>query len=139
MRRGFSLVELLVVVGIIAVILTIALPRYRAARAFARETTAAEAMATLEAAQIQYRDAHGHYAASLHELGPGAAGLIGSALAKGTDGDYNFRLTADGDRFVFTAAPVSGSGRSFFIDQTLTLRMSEGSAPATEKSPEFHQ
>ena len=72
-RRGFSLIELLIVIAIILIIITIALPRLSRARMYSQETAAIAALRTIHTAQVQYYSQFGKYAASLTELGPPAA------------------------------------------------------------------
>jgi type IV pilus assembly protein PilA len=53
-NRGFSLIELLIVVGIILVIAAIAIPNLMRARIAANESAAASQLRTLNTAQIAY-------------------------------------------------------------------------------------
>ena len=80
-RRGFSLVELLIVIAIIMIIAGIAIPQYNKAMMSARETSATRTMQTIHAMQTQYYSQFGRYAASLAELGPPASGAAGPAAA----------------------------------------------------------
>src|SRR5579875_4124346 len=89
-QRGFSLIELLIVIAIILVILSIALPQMGKARMHAQEMSAIAEVRTINQAEIQYQSQFGQYATSLAQLGPapsgaaegpGAAGLIPASLA----------------------------------------------------------
>jgi len=53
-QKGFSLIELLVVVGIILIIAAIAIPNLMAARMSANESSAAGALRTINTAEISY-------------------------------------------------------------------------------------
>jgi type IV pilus assembly protein PilA len=147
MRRGFSLIELLVVVAIILIIITVAVPQYEKAQIFAREMAASKAIQTIQTGEVMYQSEYGRYARSLRELGPpdsgassaAAAGLISGALAGGTVGGYKFTLSADAG-FAIVALPVkygSSGVKSFYMDQTGILRANEGPEPATAGSAEF--
>ena len=76
-RRGFSLIELLIVIAIILIILAMALPKLNNAKMYAQETAAMKAIPTLHTAQAQYQSQFGRFATSLTELGPPQRGQPG--------------------------------------------------------------
>jgi type IV pilus assembly protein PilA len=146
-RRGFSLIELLIVIAIILIIVTVALPKLNKARMYAQETAALKAIQTINTVQVQYQSQYGRFAASLAELGPptsgaegpSAAGLIGGDLASGDKQGYHFTLTGTPGGYAITAVPSSfGStgSRTFFSDQSLVIRENYGQEAATANSPE---
>ena len=53
-RRGFSLIELLIVIAIILVIVTIAVPQYNKQLMSAHETAAQQTIRTIHAVELQY-------------------------------------------------------------------------------------
>ena len=67
-RRGFTLVELMVVMAIVALLLAIALPRYFGHLEKARETVLRQDLATLRDAIDKYHGVRGRYPESLDEL-----------------------------------------------------------------------
>ena len=97
-RRGFSLIELLIVIAIILVIVTIAVPQYNKQMMSAHETAAQQAIQTLHAVETQYYSQFGRYAVSLAELGPPASGAEGPAAAGlisyGSNNVEQYRLAA---------------------------------------------
>src|SRR5579863_3897836 len=107
-RRGFSLIELLIVITIILIIITIAVPNYQKTQRFMRETAAVKAVQTIHQMEVQYQSQYGRYAASLAELGPpasgadtpNAAGLIGNDLANGVKQGYKFTLVGSQGGYV---------------------------------------
>jgi len=146
--RGFSLIELLIVIAIILIIITIALPKLNRARMYAQETSAIGAIRTLHTAQVQYSSQYGRFAASLTELGPPASGgptpasadLIGTDLSLGTKGGYKFTMTGSPSGYVINAIPeaynATGS-RTFYSDQSMVIRENNGPEPATPQSKEI--
>ncbi len=146
-RKGFSLIELLIVIAIILIIAAIALPNLKTARMNALEMAAIKHIETIKTAQTSYYSTFGKYASSLQALGPpqgdtaggpDAAGLIPEDLASGEKGGYRFTLQATDHQFTLNADPVSfGSTgrRTFFCDESLTVRNNFGAEPADRNSP----
>jgi prepilin-type N-terminal cleavage/methylation domain-containing protein len=146
-QKGFSLIELLIVIAIILIIVTVALPKLNKARMYAQETAALKAIQTLNTAQVQYQSQFSRFAQNLTELGPPASGtdnassanLISSDMAAGAKQGYNFTLTGTPTGYTITAVPqVFGStgSRTFFSDQSLVVRENYGQEPATANSKE---
>lgn len=147
-RRGFSLIELLIVVAIILIIITIALPKLSRARMYSQETAAIAAIRTLHTAQVQYNSQFGRFATSLAELGPPASGnanasaadLIGNDLSGGDKSGYKFTLTGNPGGYVINANPIaynSSGSRTFYSDQSMVIRENYGPEPASPNSKEL--
>jgi len=91
-QRGFSLIELLIVVALILIITALAVPNFLKSRMAANEATTASAMKTIGTANVVYFSLYQvGYAGALAHLGPpggacasissGCAGLIDSVIS----------------------------------------------------------
>jgi type IV pilus assembly protein PilA len=74
-QKGFSLIELLIVVSIILIIAAIAIPSLIGAKIAANEASAASSIRTINAAQVTYQATYAAigYANSMAALGPPAS------------------------------------------------------------------
>jgi type IV pilus assembly protein PilA len=107
-QKGFSLIELLIVVAIILIIAAIAIPNLLRARIAANESSAVASIRTINTSMISYNSSYPTvgYAASLSVLGgtctgtiiptTAAACLIDSTLAGGTKSGYTFKMAGSG-------------------------------------------
>src|SRR5207253_2929273 len=147
-RRGFSLIELLIVIAIIMVIAAIAAPKYNQMLMNGRETAAITEIQTIHKAQLQYYSQYQRYANTLAELGPPASGAEGPAaadlipkiLADGKKSGYVYTLARTPTGYTVNAVPESfgSSGRrTFFSDQTLVIRANNTPEPANATSSEL--
>ena len=148
-KKGFSLIELLVVVAIIMVIVAMAIPNLLRTRMTANETSAVNSLSTINSACITYLTIYGGYPAMLVNLGSGSAAsatsadLIDSVLSAGTKAGYVFTYssgpkdtTGRVNSYAIKADPVTPGTtgqRSFFTDQSGTIR-SNVAGPADASS-----
>jgi len=129
-QKGFSLIELLIVVAIILIIAAIAIPSLIRAKISANESSAAASVRQISTAQITYAATfpQSGYAVDLTSLGPGGgnascpgsgptsnnACILDGVLASGVKSGYQFFALGDSGggtipntEFVSSSAPLS--------------------------------
>jgi type IV pilus assembly protein PilA len=151
-QKGFSLIELLIVVAIILIIAAIAIPNLLRARIAANEASAAASIRTINTAEITYQSNYpaSGFAAALANLGPSVANpcapaaatacLIDGTLALGTKSGYTFLATGAGgpprSQYYTTAVPMTANQtgtRSFCAYEDAVVRVqAAGGAIASE-------
>jgi len=152
-QKGFSLIELLIVVAIILIIAAIAIPNLLRSRIAANEASAVGSIRTLNTAEVTYASTYPNmgFTCTIANMGPPAgtaaatsstAGLIDSVLASGVKSGYTFALTgctAAGSTTINvtyqatgvpTAAGQTGQ-RAFCSDQSGVIKYDAAGAAAT--------
>ncbi len=153
-QKGFSLIELLIVVAIILIIAAIAIPNLLRSRIAANEASAVGSVRTINTAEITYASTYPEcgFAPLLSLGGAGGsnsgAGLLDSVLASGNKSGYTFTAAPSGGTnqcasggipntsYTVTGNPLSlgqTGQRYFFSDQSGVIR-SNNSAAATATS-----
>src|SRR5213080_309348 len=103
-NRGFSLLELLIVVAIILIIATIAIPSLLRSRQAAQESSAVAQVRTVNTAEVTYLSSNQGSYGSIPELI--TAGLLDGRFATSVSG-YTFTVTASGSSYTANATPTS--------------------------------
>ena len=150
--RGFSLIELLVVVAVILIVSAIAIPNFIRSKMRANEAAAVANLRNITTAETVYSTTYGiGYTTDLTQLGgttlsvtQNNAGLIDSVLASGTKSGYTFTysiLSQDPAghvlAFAATADPTlagKSGDRHFYADQSAVIRHNE-TQPAVATDP----
>lgn len=149
-QKGFSLLELLIAVGIILIIAAIAIPNLMRARMASNEASAVESLRTINSALISYNigwPAQG-YATTLSVLGstpchPNATTpcLIDGVLAGGTKSGYLFAESSSGGtpttKYFATAIPITVNQtgiNSYCTSEDGVIRMDPTGAVAGSES-----
>src|ERR1035441_676896 len=118
-QKGFSLIELLIVVAIILIIAAIAIPNLLRARIAANESSAVASLRTINTAMISYNSSYPTvgFAATLTPLSGTCTGstvptsapacLIDSTLASGNKSGYTFTAAGNSGGYAAWATPVT--------------------------------
>ena len=133
-NKGFSLIELLIVVAIILIIAAIAIPNLLRARRSANEGSATASMRTLGSGELLYRSTNGNFT---NLTGLSGDSIIDNVLGSGTKSGYVFsatpgtstdlQFTSIGTPSVSTRATQTGA-RFYFVNETQVIRFNIGAA-----------
>jgi type IV pilus assembly protein PilA len=146
-ERGFSLIELLIVVAIILIIAAIAIPNFIRAKISANEASAVTSVHAVNTSEIGYSSAYPDigFSVNLSDLGyttgtcsPTAACFLDPALASGTKSGYQFTYVGDGNTpsqaYTLNGNPVSygfTGQTSYYSDETNVIHYN----PTTTAGP----
>ena len=136
-RFGFTLLELMIVVAIIALIAAIAIPNLLRSKLQANEASAVSDLRTICAAQITCsttRLTFGNFAMLVDETDGSGTSFLDTTWSEGRiKAGYTFTMPdADADSFACFADPVSlgTTGSKYFrIDQSGVVRYDTGGQP----------
>ncbi len=159
-QKGFSLIELLIVVAIILIIAAIAIPNLMRSRMAANESSAVGSVRTINTAMVAYAASFPDtgFAANLVSLGgaiggcaagttatTAAACLIDPTLSAGNKSGYKFAAAGAAlggatvnNTYTVTAIPQgqgSTGNRGFYSDQTGVIRYGLAGAATAASSP----
>ncbi len=138
--EGFTLVELMITVAIIAILMAFSIPIISNARMSTNEGSAVSSIRTLTSANTTYRIRFGSYAGDLDDLN--SSGIIDAVLAAAVQtpgkSGYIFNYSVSLGSWKIDAQPldpgVSGQ-RYFFADTSGVIRTADGVAADSTSKP----
>ena len=145
-QKGFSLIELLIVVAIILIIAAIAIPNLIKSKMAANEASAVGSVRTINTSEVAYASACPSvgFTTTIGDFGagpcPGAQNLLDSQLVTGTKSGYTFTLGGSSGTPIVTytvnADPLSASSgtRYFFSNESGVIRYKTGGAAGATDS-----
>ncbi len=136
--KGFTLVEIMIVVAIIVLLASIAIPGILRSRLNANEAAAIASVKTISWATTTYRASNPTYPDNLSELANASPAYIDSVLGSGTKQGYNFTLSGDTNTYNLTAVPVTPNitgVRTFFVDASGVIRTSSNGTADANSTP----
>lgn len=143
-QQGFNLIELMIVIAIIALLIGVGIPAYKAMVNNGNETSAAQSIQTIKTLQIGYAGKHqGKFAPNFDELVK-SAGLDERFTGENpVVNGYIFKMTVQepsGTKpsfYSINADPQEGSGTGhYYFDSTLgTTKTTQENRPAKPEDP----
>lgn len=154
-QRGFSLIELLIVVAIILIIAAIAIPDFMKSKMAADQASAVQSLRVINSAEVMYASNYGQgYSSTLQDLkaptgstlpSPTAAALIDSILGSGLKSGYRFVYIATAQDaqshyqgYTINADPISPGTTGevyYYTDQTYVIRFNNTQPASSTDQP----
>lgn len=133
-QQGFTLLELLMVVIIIAILASLALPQYLRTVAKARRAEALQVLATIRAAELRYKAEHGLYTNNASgELDLEYAGDLFDADDTTGTGSWEFSIDPDPAAPTVTATGKANTTVSNCVEE---MDVDTGSLPTDDVQPD---
>ena len=137
-KHGFTLIELMIVVAIIAIIAAIAIPNLMRSKMQSNESAAISNLKAICSAQVTYHAANGVYTTSFGDLTGGTPPFLDGNWDGATKQGYKYTLGGDADDFTCTADPATMNktgSKGFFVDSTAQVRWAAGGVADSTSTP----
>jgi prepilin-type N-terminal cleavage/methylation domain-containing protein len=137
-NKGFTLIELMIVVAIIAIIAAIAIPNLLRSRMQSNESAAIGNLRTIVGAQVAYHAANYAYAADFAALGAGTPKYLEGTWDGASKSGYDYTLGGDGNNFQANADPTTPGttgGKYFFTDASGVIRYNNDAQASDADDP----
>ncbi len=134
--RGFSFIELLMVVAVISILAALAVPYLHRVKMTTQEKSAQACVRTLFDGEALYHGRFQQYAPLDLLVGEG---LIDSSFISGQRNGYRYQVVAHSwSHFELVAAPIAPGvtgDKAYFVDETGVIRYTEDGSQPTAGSP----
>lgn len=127
MRKGFTLVELLVVISIIGILIAVVFGSFSQSQAQARDNARMTDLKNLQLAIERFRADTGSFPVNLPALAP----VYVSSIPDDWGSDLQYYVTGNQDRYILTIAGVE----SIFTDEGHEFACPESTQPVVSSSP----
>lgn len=133
---GFTLIELIIVIAVIAIITAVAIPNILSARKASNEASATASLRTVISVNERYKVHFATYASSFTDLTGG--GFLDEELGSGSKAGYSFNYSGSKNAYSCTANPQSAGSsgeRYFFTDHSGVIRFSSTATATSASTP----
>ena len=137
-NHGFTLIELMIVVAIIAIIAAIAIPNLLRSKMQSNESAAISNLKAIAGAQVTYHAANNEYAIAFADLTGGTPPFLDGNWDATPKSGYLFTMGGTVDDFTCNADPTTmdkTGSKGFFVDSTAQVRAEVGAAATAVSTP----